>query len=535
MPTESSFQPFQVPDRDCFTYLFDRKTKPFPDDKVILRDAHTGRSYTWQETKNTAVEFGKGDVLALFTPNCVDTPPVMWGTHWAGGLISPANSAYTVDELAYQLKDCGAKGIVTQMPLLDTVLKAAKLVNIGEDRIILMGDEKDTTYKFKHFTSVRNLAGTSRYRKSKVDAKNDLAFLPYSSGTTGRPKGVMLTHTNVLSNMLQNHANEGRWMTPKDKMLAFLPFFHIYGLVVLIHHCFWAGYELVVMPKYDIEKFCQAVQQHKITFGYVAPPVVLQLSKHPIVDKYDLSSLRIMNSGAAPLTQELVKEAYARIKIPVKQGYGLTETSPTTHAQPWDRWETAIGSAGVLLPNQLAMFVDAEDKEVPVGGVGELWIKGPNVFKGYLNNKEGTANALTSDGWFKTGDIGYHDEEGNFFITDRVKELIKYKGFQVPPAELEGKLVSHPKVADACVLGIYSKEQATELPRAYLVTKDGQTSDAVAQEIVDWVKANVANHKQLRGGVRFVNEIPKSASGKILRRVLKEQAQKEMDSPRAKL
>lgn len=466
----------------------------------------------------------------------------MWGTHWAGGIVSPANPGYTADELAYQLKDSGAKGIVTQKSLLDTVLKAAKTVNINTDRIILVGDEKDLEYKFKHFTSVRNLAGTSRYRKSKIDPDNDLAFLPYSSGTTGRPKGVMLTHTNVASNTLQNFSMEGRHLKPTggpngkgDKLLAFLPFFHIYGLTVLIHHSFWAGYELVVMPRFDLENFCQVIQQHKITMGYVVPPVVLMLSKSPVVDKYDLSSLRMMNSGAAPLTRELVDAAYNRLKVPIKQGYGLSETSPTTHAQPWDRWQTCIGSAGVLLPNQTAKFVGPDEKEVPVGQTGELWIKGPNIFKGYLNNKEGTENALTPDGYFKTGDVGYHDDEGNFYITDRVKELIKYKGFQVPPAELEGKLAAHEKIADVAVIGIYSKEQATEMPRAYVVAKNGQATDATGKEIVDWMKFNVANHKQLRGGVRFVNEIPKSVSGKILRRVLKEQALKEDEAPKAKL
>ena len=466
----------------------------------------------------------------------------MWGAHWAGGIISPANPGYTTDELAFQLKDAGAKGIVTQLPLLERALQAAKVVGIPEERVILMGDERDPQYRYKHFTSVKNLSGTSRYRKSKIDPANDLAFLPYSSGTTGKPKGVMLTHSNVTSNTLQNNANEGRWLRPDggsngegDKLLAFLPFFHIYGLTVLIHQSFWAGYELVIMPKFDLETFCKVVQQHKVTMGYVVPPVVLQLSKHPVVDKYDLSSLRMMNSGAAPLTKELVEAAYARLKIPIKQGYGLSETSPTTHVQPWDRWRTNIGSAGILLPNQLAKFVDAEEKEVPVGQTGELWIKGPNVFKGYLNNREGTANALTSDGYFKTGDVGYHDAEGNFFITDRIKELIKYKGFQVAPAELEGKLASHPKVQDCCVIGIYSEEQATELPRAYVVARDGQATESTATEIVNWLKSNVASHKQLRGGVKFVDDIPKSASGKILRRVLKEQEQKESGPVRARL
>ena len=282
------------------------------------------------------------------------------------------------------------------------------------------------------------------------------------------------------------------------------------------------------MPKFEIERFCSIIQNQKITFAYVVPPVVLLLGKHPIVDKYDLSSLRMLNSGAAPLTQELVEAVYKRLKVPIKQGYGLSETSPTTHTQPWDQWNKTIGSVGTLLPNQTAKYMSPEEKELPIGETGELWIKGPNIFKGYHKNPEGTRNALSPDGYFKTGDVGHQDKDGNFYITDRVKELIKYKGFQVPPAELEGLLISHPMVNDIAVVGIYNKDQATEVPRAYIVPAPGvEGSPKSAQEIMQWLQAKVANHKRLRGGVRFVDEIPKSASGKILRRLLKVRAQEE--------
>ena len=283
------------------------------------------------------------------------------------------------------------------------------------------------------------------------------------------------------------------------------------------------------MARFDIERFCSLIQEYRITYAYVVPPVVLLLGKHPIVSKYDLSSIKMMNSGAAPLTQELVEAVYKRLKLPIKQGYGLSETSPTTHSQPWGEWDKSIGSVGKLLPNQIAKYMSPDEKEVPVGEVGELWIKGPNVFKGYLNNPEGTANALTADGFFKTGDVGYQDKDRNFFITDRVKELIKYKGFQVPPAELEGLLIAHPKVNDVAVIGIYDKEQATEVPRAYIVPAPGVVVEVkgVEKEITDWLAKRVAGHKRLRGGVRFIDEVPKSASGKILRRMLKIRAQDE--------
>jgi len=289
-----------------------------------------------------------------------------------------------------------------------------------------------------------------------------------------------------------------------------------------MHFAFYKGSRCVVMPKFDIEEWCRIVQDEKITFAYVVPPVVLLLSKHPAVDKYDLSSLRMMSSGAAPLTREIVEAAHKRTNLKVKQGYGLSETSPATHMQQWDDWQRHIGAVGQMLPNQTAKFMSPEETEVPVGEVGELWIKGPNIFKGYLNNPEGTANALTDDDYFKTGDVGYLDKEGNFYITDRVKELIKYKGFQVPPAELEGLLASNDKIDDVAVMGIYKEEIASEVPLAYVVPKKGvEASPQLEKEIMEWLAKKVASHKRLRGGVKFTDEIPKSASGKILRRMLK--------------
>lgn len=410
---------------------------------MIFQDSASGRSYTFAQVKQTAVDFGKGlkaawewqkgDVLALYSPNSVDTPPLMWGCLWAGGIISPANPGYGVEELTYQLKDSGAKAIATQWDMLENAKKAAKNVGIPEDRIILIGDKRDESVKFKQFTSIRNLAGTSRYIRTKVDPDKDLAFLVYSSGTTGLPKGVMLSHRNIIANTLQNVSLEGKYLSNKpqpgqpdgDVVLSFLPMFHIYGLTVVVHQSLYSGYKCIVMAKFDIEAWCQAVQQHKVTIGFVVPPVVLLLSKHPAIDKYDLSSLKMLNSGAAPLTKELVEAVHKRKGLKVKQGYGLSETSPTTHMQPWESWLTAVGSAGILLPNQEAKFISPEEKEVPEGQVGELWIRGPNIFKGYLNNVEGTRNAMSEDGYFKTGDVGYHDGSGNFYITDRVKELIK--------------------------------------------------------------------------------------------------------------
>ncbi|KAE8134985.1 hypothetical protein BDV38DRAFT_294956 [Aspergillus pseudotamarii] len=561
MPVSSQYPPVDIPNVDLWTFLFERKDRTFPDDNIIYQDADTQRFYTYKTLKDAALAFGhglkavydwrKGDVLALFTPNSIDTPVVMWGAHWAGGVVSPANPAYTTEELAFQLKNSGAKAVITQVPQLSVVREAAKKANIPEDRIILIGDQRDPEAKVKHFTSIRNISGATRYRKTKINPEKDLSFLVYSSGTTGVPKGVMLSHRNIVANSLQLAAGEAGHLTwnggadgKGDRVLAFLPFFHIYGLTCLVHQTLYQGYKLVVMERFDIEKWCAHVQNYRITFSYVVPPVVLLLSKHPIVDKYDLSSLRMMNSGAAPLTHELVEAVYARIKCGIKQGYGLSETSPTTHTQPWEEWRTSIGAVGKLLPNMEAKYMtmpedESEPREVAAGEVGELYMKGPNIFQGYHNNPAATAECLT-DGWFRTGDVGYQDKNGNFYITDRVKELIKYKGFQVAPAELEGILVDHEAIDDVAVIGIESEAHGTEVPLAFVVRSaksnaSGASAQQEAANIIKWLDGKVAYHKRLRGGVRFVDAIPKSVSGKILRRVLKKQAKEEARAPVAKL
>lgn len=486
-------------------------------------------------------DWQRGDVLASYTPNSIDFPAVVWGTLWAGGIVSPANPAYTPEELAFQLKDSGAKALITQTAFLKNAQAAAKIAGIPNDRIIVLGDERAPNNK--HFTSIQNISRSTRYLRTKARPDKDIAFLVYSSGTTGHPKGVMLTHRNIVSNILMLSAGEAGNLSPQggpdgkgDRLLTFLPFFHIYGLTCVVHYTLYAGLRTYVQAQFNLERFCQIIQDNKIAFAYVVPPVVLALAKSPVVDKYDLSSIRMINSGAAPLTHEIVDALYASRKIKVKQGYGLSETSPTTHTQPWEDWKRTCGSIGRLLPNQVAKFVGPDEKELPAGETGELYIKGPNVFLGYLNNEAGTKNALTEDGFFRTGDIGHVDKEGNFYITDRAKELIKYKGFQVPPAELEGVLMANPDIDDVCVIGVYDANQATEVPRAYVVPKKGVPGNpATEKKIVDWMATKVANHKKLRGGVKFTDAIPKTASGKILRRVLKEQAKAEDAAVKAKL
>ncbi|KAH8667600.1 hypothetical protein BGZ60DRAFT_409612 [Tricladium varicosporioides] len=534
-----------IPETDLWTTLFDRKSKHFPDSQIIYAVPDLSRSYTFLQLRDATIAFGSGlrrhfdfkknDVLAVFAQNCIDTPAVTWGTHFAGGIVSPANPAYTVRELAHHLRDSGAKVLITQKHLLGNGLKAAKEVGIPKERVLLIGDEKENQ-GCRHFSEV--LVGGGRpEEREKLDCKKDLAYLVYSSGTTGLPKGVMLSHLNVVSGLHMVNYLEGQIISwDKDKVLAVLPYYHIYGLQCLVHQPAFAGFTTIVMPGFDLKAFLSIIQNHKITYVYVAPPIVLHLAKNEIVSKYDISSLKTITSGAAPLTKELIYAVKKRLGTTVKQAYGLSETSPATHIQK--TWDRALGSNGPPLPNQIIKFMSPDEKEVETGKEGEVWIKGPNVFQGYHNNPSATESSLTPDGFFKTGDIGYCDEEGNMYITDRVKELIKYKGFQVAPAELEGILVEHEMVEDVAVIGVHDGERETEVPVACVVGSKGVDRNRENEDVIcGWLKERVAGHKQLRGGVRWVDEVPKSASGKILRRVLKDAIKGEQDAKkvRAKL
>ena len=276
------------------------------------------------------------------------------------------------------------------------------------------------------------------------------------------------------------------------------------------------GVRVLSMPRFDLEVALKTIQDEKVTWFFAVPPMVLAFAKHPLVDQYDLSSLQTVFSGAAPLGAELAQEAAERIGCEVVQGYGMTELSPVSHATPPGNFKA--GSSGLTVANTECRLVSADGEDQDVGGRGELWVRGPQVMKGYLNNKQATDDTIDADGWLHTGDVAELDENGHYSIVDRVKELIKYKGFQVPPAELEALLLTHPQIADCAVIGI-PDDEAGELPKAFIVAAPGQ--ELSAEDVQGFVADKVASYKKIRI-VEFIDEIPKSASGKILRRFLRD-------------
>lgn len=505
----------------------------------------------------------RGERVLLVSNNDVDVPVAVLGILWAGGIVSPANPTYTASELAHQIADTGSKVIVVHAAALKATQQACLQLGLTNVKLVGIGSNKLDIELVTPMLSVR-ICGAANPSIGRPNVHTDsLAFLVYSSGTTGKPKGVMLSHYNIISNILQMTAcsachlsSDGRAATPAlgipnspaggDTLLSVLPFFHVYGLTALVLAPLVNGIHSIVLSRFEIERFCQLIEERGISFIYLVPPIALELAKNPVVDRYNLRSLRMANSGAAPLSKDLQQAVFRRTGIRIKQGYGLSETSPSTHEQRWQDWDCKAGSIGRLYCNMQAKFCQVEDEaapstsgapqtELPVGEVGELYLKGPNVFSGYWKRPDATAGCLSADGWFRTGDVGYMDADGDFYITDRAKELIKYKGFQVAPAELEGLLTEHPWVDDAAVVGVTSDSQGTEVPRAFIVRRGGMDAvrDGDGEEIKEWLAKKVVTYKRLHGGISFVSEIPKSRAGKILRRELKARAKREFTTEEA--
>ena len=483
-------------------------------DKPALIEGPTGRIISYSELakaiQRTAAGlaergFQQGDVLGILSPNLPEYAIVFHAVASLGGTNSPINPLYTEHEIGHQLKDAGAKFLVAAPQFIDKARVAAADAGITE---LFVFGEAEGAMPFSLL-----LESEGPVPSVKINPLEDLVALPYSSGTTGLPKGVMLTHHNLVSNLRQMEGLD--YFTENDTLLCVLPLFHIYGLVVILNMGLYMGATIVMMPRFDLEQFLKTVSKYRVTLAHLVPPIVLALSKNPIVDEYDLSSLKAIFSGAAPLDANLTRTCIERLNVKIRQGYGMTETSPVTHSSSANPAKVKFGSVGFAAPNTECKIIDLETAE-PLGPnkEGELCVRGPQIMKGYLNRPEATAATVDSDSWLHTGDIAYVDDDGHFFIVDRAKELIKYKGFQVPPAELEALLLTHEAVADAAVIPC-PDEEAGEVPKAFVVLR----GEATAKELMEFVEQRVAPHKKLRF-VEFIDKIPKSPSGKILRRLL---------------
>jgi acyl-CoA synthetase (AMP-forming)/AMP-acid ligase II len=504
----------EVPDTALTPYVFRHSERLA--DRVAVVDGPTGRSYTYAELYGAARKVAGGlrgagmevgDVLAILSPNIPEYAMVFHGVALAGGVTTTINPTYTAGEISRQLADSGARFLVTIELFVESALEAARAAGVRD--IFVLGEAGDGSRSFFE------LLAADPIEQVDIDPGEAVVVLPFSSGTTGLPKGVQLTHRNLVANLAQT---DGLATTSEDDViLAVLPFFHIYGMQVLMNGVLFHGARTVTMPRFDLAEFLGLIQAHGVTRVAAVPPIVLALAKHPMVDEYDLSTLIQVGSGAAPLSADVERLAAERTGAEIIQGYGLTETSPVTHTALPGRARS--GSIGVLVPNTEARVVDpAGGHDLGEGESGELWLRGPQVMKGYLNQPDATRTSIDGDGWFHTGDIGHVDEDDHWYITDRLKELIKYKGFQVAPAELEAILLSHPGIADAAVIPV-PDEEAGEIPKAFVVTQTG--AHVTAEDVMSHVAGQVAPHKRVRA-VEFIDEIPKSLSGKILRRVLRE-------------
>jgi acyl-CoA synthetase (AMP-forming)/AMP-acid ligase II len=504
--------PLAIPEVALTPFLFERAATF--GDKPAFIDGPSGRTLTYREWAEAVRKvatglarrgFRKGDVFAIYSPNLPEYAVAFHAVSLLGGVNTTMNPLCTVKEVNNQLKDSDARYFVTVPSLVE---KARDAIADSSVRELFVFGEADGATPFATLFTDGNAPPSV-----DINAREDVVALPYSSGTTGLPKGVMLTHYNLVANLLQSSGVLG--VGERDTTLGVLPFFHIYGMLVIMNLALHQGATVVTMPRFDLEQCLETLQQYRITYANVVPPLVLAFARSPLVDRYDLSSLRVLFSGAAPLGREIAAAASTRLGCRLFQGYGMTETSPVTHAGRPGIDDDKVDGIGRPVPNTEVRIVDITTG-LDAGGRehGEIWVRGPQVMKGYLNRPEATAAMIDADGWLRTGDVGYADEDGCFFIVDRVKELIKFKGLQVAPAELEAVLLTHPLVSDAAVVPL-PHEEAGQVPKAFIVLK----GEATADEIMEYVAERVAPYKKVRC-VEFIDQIPKSPSGKILRRVL---------------
>jgi long-chain acyl-CoA synthetase len=452
-----------------------------------------------------------GDRVTIFMPNSVEFVIAFYGTLKAGGVVNPINTQSKEREVRFQVDDAGATAVLYHaalVPVVDAVRSNLKNVRA----FAVTGDAAPSGVE--RFDDLLVADGSDSGMSVRV-AMSDLAALPYTSGTTGFPKGVMLTHANLSANQQQFFAAVP--VRRDDVFLNVLPYFHIYALNLLMTGAISLGATQVIMSRFDMVEYCTLVERHRATLCFIVPPIVLGLAMSPEVEKHDFSSVRFFFSGAAPLAPDPARRMIQRIGKPIIQGYGLTETSPVTHANPFDA--PVLESIGPAVPGTEDKIVDLETgtKTLANGEVGEICVRGPQVMRGYWNKPQDTADVIR-DGWFHTGDVGRRDDKGYVFIVDRKKEFIKYKGFGVGPAEVEAVLCEHPAVADAGVIG-KANDEAGEIPKAFVQLRPN--AQATAEELIGFVKERIADYKRVRE-VEFIDKVPRTASGKILRRELAE-------------
>jgi acyl-CoA synthetase (AMP-forming)/AMP-acid ligase II len=483
-------------------------------DRPALIDGPSGRSLSYAQLADGVERFaaglavrgfGKGDVLGILLPNLPEYAVAVYGVSRAGGVSTTINPLCTPDEIRKQLQDSEARYLLTLPLLLPSCREAVEGTNV--EQIFVLGEAAGAT------PVAALMDAGARAPEVSIDPARDLVTLPYSSGTTGMAKGVMLTHRNVVANVAQIQCLLRT--DPEDVSLGVVPFFHILGLTGILAVSLHAGAAVVTQPRFDLDAFLEAIQRYRVTSLAVVPPIVLALARHPLVDRYDLSSVKVVGSAAAPLSAELQEAAAGRLSCTFFQGWGMTESGAVTLPALGEPERIRPGTSGQLVPNTEARVVDlGTGADLGPGQDGELWVRGPQVTAGYLKKPEESRLTLVEGGWLRTGDIGHVDEDGYVSVVDRAKELIKYKGFQVPPAEMEGILLTHPSIADAAVIPVPDLE-AGEIPKAYVVKK----GEVTAEEIMDYVGARVAHYKRIRQ-VEFIESIPKTASGKVLRREL---------------
>ncbi|GKY90597.1 hypothetical protein MPSEU_000033300 [Mayamaea pseudoterrestris] len=450
--------------------------------------------------------------------------------------MTPINPLYTSQELETVLVKSRSSILIVHASKLNVALETVKNCPRIEHIIVVTDDQGEaipegamdlTSVIQQHRDHQHVFDETIQEIHHKTDTHPYL--LPYSSGTTGQPKGVCLTHANIVANLLQVDQAEGLAFAPNHTLISPLPFFHIYAFTVSMLYCAWKGQKVVTMSKrFDLETFCQLVETHKPERAHLVPPILIQLAKNKLIDKYDISSLQMIMSAAAPLSLETEKAVTTRLNCQVKQGWGMSELSPIGTIN--SDFNIKSGSIGPLVSSTVGKIVDPNGKSLGPNEHGELMIHGPQVMLGYLDDPEKTLECLSPSRWLRTGDVGYYDSDGFFYLVDRIKELIKVRGYPVAPAELESLLLTHESVADCAVIP-KPDDESGELPRAYIVLNDGtEATSTIRDEIYDWVKERVAPFKRLDGGIVFVDAVPKSASGKILRRILRDQLKVEMEA-----